>query len=439
METKQTAAWTKPEPAGDRWTDKEIQGLKPHPNGKPYRVADANSMVLEVAPSGSISFRLRYRIKVGPDVKERMFTLGTYDDMSLKQARAACDDARTLVGKGIDPSQQRRVSTTQAAVVTAATFDVVFALLAEFKNEKRKDPGGRGNINYVNTYENHLKKHFAGVPLALITTVGIEQVIKPIYKKIPVTGTQLVRMINAVYRFAHKRNIYRGDNPAQYLIDDFPRPKPVNYPSARNGEALVVVLTGIRSLSFFVSRYLHLISLTFVRSKELQFAEWREFDLDAGVWTIPPERMKVDREHMVPLPRQAVAILRELHAITEKTGIVFPAIRKQRHGSKFMSVGNVRKALAETLDLSGKHTIHGFRGTASTMLKEAGFNKDDVLLSISHWSEAKGSRSDQAYDSALRLPYRAGMMQGFADYLDGLIANDDEAFAALENVRRAID
>jgi hypothetical protein len=149
--------------------------------------------------------------------------------------------------------------------------------------------------------------------------------------------------------------------------------------------------------------------------------------------------MKVDRGHMVPLPRQAVAILREIHAVTEKTGIVFPAIRKQRHGSRFMSIGNVRKALAEGLDLSGKHTIHGFRGTASTMLKEAGFHKDDVLMSIAHWSEAKGSKSDQAYDSALRLPYRAGMMQGFADYLDGLIANDAGAFAALEDVRRAID
>ena len=415
-------------------TDQEIKGLVPQ--AKPYRVADAQSMVVHVAPTGSRSFRLRYRIKVGDAVKERELTLGAYPAMGIKKARIAAAEARKLIAEGKDPSQQRRVAVAKAAHTTAATFDAVFTLLAAEKKAERKDPDGRPQKNYVKITQDYLMPSLRGLPLADITSTQLHDILNKQYKRIPATGAKLCRIVNEVYRYAHKRGIYKGDNPAQYLVEDFQRPQSISQPSARECTSLAAVLRDIDTLTYFPRTFLRLIALTFVRSNELRLAEWSEFDLDAALWVVPASRMKMGREHRVPLSAQAVAMLRELHKHTEKTGVVFPAIL--RRGSRFMSESTFRKALGNKLEYVGEHSTHGFRGSAGTILDDVDFPTTWVNLSIAHWSKAKGSKSDAAYNSAEKLPQRRAMMQAYADYLDAIIAGDEGALESLREVRRTI-
>lgn len=412
-------------------TDKEIKGLTPR--SKPYRVADAQSMVVHVAPTGSRSFRLRYRIPVGDALKERELTLGKYPAMTIREAREKAAEARVLIGKGLDPSQQRRVAVAAAAATTAATFGAVFALLAADKKKRRKNPDGRPHATYMNTAEKYLLKPLAGIPLADITAMQIRGIIAKVYAQVPGTGATCLRIIGQVFVYAKGHDLFKGDNPAANLTKDFPRPRPINQPSVRKCASIGEVLTDINTLGFFPRSFLWLIALTFSRFSELRLAYWSEFDLDAGVWTVPESRMKMGREHKVPLSRQAVAILRELYAITGKTCIVFPAIN--RCGSEFMSESTVSKALSTKLGWAGEHSTHGFRGTAATVLKECRFDKDAVLLSIAHWSAAKGDSTEQAYDSATLLPYRQVMLQGYADYLDRLVAGEEKPLRKLKIVR----
>jgi len=159
--------------------------------------------------------------------------------------------------------------------------------------------------------------------------------------------------------------------------------------------------------------------LVFLRPGELVRAEWAEFDLDAGEWRIPGERMKMKGRHIVPLSKQAVDILRELHPVTGAGRFVFPGARCQ---SQHMSSESIRAALVRMgygPDSDNPMTAHGFRGMASTLLHEQGWNSDMIERQLAH---AERNKIKAAYNHAEHLPERRRMMQAWADYLDGLKA-----------------
>jgi integrase len=154
-----------------------------------------------------------------------------------------------------------------------------------------------------------------------------------------------------------------------------------------------------------------LLALTFVRTSELIEARWSEFDLDAARWDIPAERMKMRTPHIVPLSRQAVEILRSLNHLTGHGELVFPG---DRDPSKPMSNNTILKGL-ERMGYRGKHTGHGFRGLASTILHEQGYNHDHIELQLAH---TQRNAVAAAYNHALYLEPRRRMMQAWADFLD---------------------
>jgi integrase len=154
-----------------------------------------------------------------------------------------------------------------------------------------------------------------------------------------------------------------------------------------------------------------LMALTFVRTSELIGAKWAEFDLEAGRWNIPAERMKMRTPHIVPLPRQAVEVLGTLGTLTGASEWLFPG---DRNASKPMSNNTILKAL-ERMGYKGRMTGHGFRGLASTILHEQGYNHDHIELQLAH---APRNAVSAAYNHALYLEPRAKMMQEWADFLE---------------------
>jgi integrase len=157
---------------------------------------------------------------------------------------------------------------------------------------------------------------------------------------------------------------------------------------------------------------IQLIALTFVRTKELIEAEWREIDLMVNLWRIPPERMKMDTAHIVPLSRQALALLIELRKITGGSEYLFP--NQGGRGGKFMSNNTILYALYR-MGYCGLMTGHGFRGVASTALNEQQYPQKFIELQLGH---PTGNATQRAYDHAQHMPERTKMMQDWADYLD---------------------
>jgi integrase len=156
-----------------------------------------------------------------------------------------------------------------------------------------------------------------------------------------------------------------------------------------------------------------LMSLTFVRTGELIGARWVEFNLDAARWDIPAERMKMKTPHIVPLCPQAIDVLRTLHTVTGGRELLFPG---ERDHAKPMSNNTILGAL-DRMGYKGKMTGHGFRGVASTVLHEQGFDHQHIELQLAHMERNAVSA---AYNHALYLPQRAKMMAWWGEYLDGL-------------------
>jgi len=158
---------------------------------------------------------------------------------------------------------------------------------------------------------------------------------------------------------------------------------------------------------------IRLLMLTMVRSKELREATWDEFDLNGAVWRIPAHRMKMRREHIVPLSTQTVELLKDLYPLTGHRGWLFP---NSRRPDMPIAATTLNRAI-EYMGYAGKFTCHGFRSTASTILNEKGYRPDVIERSLAH-SEKNAVR--RAYNQAEYLPERHQMLQDWADYLDGL-------------------
>lgn len=171
--------------------------------------------------------------------------------------------------------------------------------------------------------------------------------------------------------------------------------------------------------SFTARCALRLAPLVFVRPGELRHAEWTEFDLDKAEWRIPASKMKMGEQHLVPLSRQAVAILREIHQVTERGQYVFPS---ERGGGRPMSENTVNASLRRMGYTSDEMTGHGFRSMASTLLHELGYQHQVIERQLAH---GERNQVSAAYNFAEHLPERRKMMQEWADYLDKQKAGAD--------------
>lgn len=394
-------------------SDTRIRAVKPRT--KPYKVFDTDGLFLVITPAGGRWWRQRYRYAG----KEQLLSLGTYPEVSLSGAREKRDAIRKQLAAGIDPSGERREQKLAVAVAKENTFK---AIAAEWMDKILTAKGL--TADHIERTRRRFEVHFhpwlGHRSIASITEDDVMACIRRIEDRNLIdTAHRALAQCDAMFRFARKRKYVRHNPIAELRGPDTLPPVRVKHHAAITDPVKVGAL--LRSIdacaaSFVVRCALRLLPLIFVRPGELRHARWEEISLDRKEpeWRIPAEKMKMREQHIVPLSKQAVEILRELHSLTGPGGYVFPSIRSAARPMSETTLNVALRALGYGKD---DQTPHGFRSTASTLLNEQGWHKDAIERQLAHGERDKVRA---AYNSAEHLPLRRKMMQAWADYLDQL-------------------
>jgi integrase len=378
------------------------------PGAKPKKKSDGGGLYLLVTPDGAKYWRLAYRF----NGRQRTLACGVYPDVSLADARRARDEARRQLAAvpPIDPSIAKR-DRRQAAVAAAGnTFEVV----AREWHEKRMATRRSAKL-VIRRLEANVFPAIGKRPISEIEPPEVLDMLRKVEARgFIVLAHDLKQKTGQVFRYGIATGKAQRDPCADLkgalrIRPEIQHHKPM--PTAKLPEFLRAIDTSPSRLRTRLG--LRLIVLTFLRTTELRAAQWTEIeDLDgeAPLWRVPAKRMKMKEEHLVPLSRQAVAVLRELHAMSGSSRYIFPSVGKDR----FMSRHTLLWALY-SMGYQGEATIHGFRGCASTILNENNFNPDWIEKQLAH---EERNKVRGAYNSAQWLPDRRRMMAWWADYLD---------------------
>jgi integrase len=389
-------------------TDTSIRNAKPA--DKTYAIADERGLSIQIKPSGGKWWRLRYRF----DGKEKMLSLGTYPDVGLKEAREKRDEARKLIAAGVDPSQHRKAAKSAKQESAANSFEVI---CREWLENKRSNIEEAQYKKALARLEKDVFPWLGKRPIAEITAPEVLSVLRRIDERgARYTAHKAKSEISQCIRYAIATGRANRD-PCPDLKGAIPAPKTENLPSITDPKGVAELLRAIDGFkgTFVVRCALLLAPLLFVRPGELRKAEWIGFDLDKCEWRYLVTKTKT--EHLVPLATQAVAILRDLHALTGHGRYVFPG----RDPLLPMSDAAVNAALRRMgYDTKTEITGHGFRAMARTILHEELHVKPEVIEhQLAHQvADALGT----AYNRTKFLKERKAMMQLWADYLDKLKA-----------------
>ena len=386
---------------------------KAKPAAKPRRLFDALGLYLEISPAGGRWWRFKYRVREGDERKERRISLGVYPDVSLAEARERRDAARKLLAAGKDPSEERKSEVRSAALRDANSFA---AVALEWYDKQAKSWTAHHADDVRRRLERNLFPDLGDRPIAEIKPGDLLAAARKIENRgAHDLAHRMVGVAGQVFRYAVACGKCERD-PSADLRGALTPHKPRNQ-HAIKPEELPALLRAIDGYSAIGDRQtalaLRLLCLSFVRTSELIGAKWSEFrdlDSDAPTWEVPAERMKMKAAHVVPLSRQAVAILAELRSIGGGSRYVLPG----RNGDKPISNNTLLYALYR-LGYKGKMTGHGFRAVASSALNEAGYRPDVIERQLAH-KEPNKTRS--AYNRAEYLPERRKMMQQWADMVD---------------------
>ena len=389
------------------------------PAAKPYKLADEKGLFLLVQPSGGLLWRFKYRTdgrdEAGnPKRVEKKLGLGTYPDVGLKDARELRDDARALLAKGLDPADQKRRA-KQAAKIGAAN---TFAAVAESYIAKNERDGLAENTVIKRRWLlKTLRKALGHRPLSEIEPFAILDAVRPFEAaKNEEKAQRALNFVGQVYRFAVANQLATSD-PTRDLRGALANPKPKHHAAILEPKKVGELLRAIEgyegnAVTLFG---LKLSAMLFVRPGELRKAEWAEIDFDAAVWRIRAERMKGRVEHVVPLSRQAVALLREVQGLTGDGRFVFPSIRTP---ARPMSENTVNGALRRLGYTNDEMTAHGFRAMASTLLNESGkWSSDAIERALAHKDK---DIVRAAYHRGTHWAERVEMAQWWSDHLDTL-------------------
>ena len=279
--------------------------------------------------------------------------------------------------------------------------------------------------------EQHVFPLIGALPITEITIPDVVEVIEAIGKHGTIeTAKRMKQLISQVFRYSSQRGMCQH-NPAADLRDILPTTEEKHYACVHPSE-LPELLAKIEARDNDFTKYaIKLLMFTFVRTGELIGAKWSEIDWDKEEWHIPKERMKMRRPHIVPLSQQAIAILKELQAITGNKPHVFHSTSSK---SLHISNGTVLMGLRR-MGYKNKMTGHGFRTLASTILNEKGYAPDVIERQLAHEDEDK-IRS--AYNRAEYLLERKKMMQDYADYLERMAKHDNNKIVDITIKRKEV-
>lgn len=386
-------------------TDSAVRSAKPE--AKRRKLFDGRGLYLEVTPTGSKRWRLKYRFAG----KEKLMSLGVYPDVSLKDARDKRDRARSILASGTDPMEQRKAE--QASRSGANRFEVIGREWLEMRRRELAESTYTKTLWMLEAFVfptlGKMQAQEITAPMLLMELRKLEARGKH------ETAHRVKQTCGRIFRYAIATGRAERDPSADLrgaLAPVVSEHRATITRPAQMGELLRAIdgYTG----QFTTLCALRLAPLVFTRPGELRAAEWDEIDLGAAEWRIPAGRMKMRAEHIVPLSRQAKSILEELQPFTGNGRYVFPGVRTS---SRPMSENTVNAALRRMGYTKDDMTGHGFRSMASTRLNEMGWNPDLIERQLAH---AERNKVRAAYNRAEYLAERRKMMQAWADYLDAL-------------------
>ncbi len=374
----------------------------------PYKLTDGGGLHLFVTPAGGRLWRMAYRY----GGKQKTLTLGAYPTVSLGDARVGRENAKKLLVQGRDPSLSKRMNGDLADVRARASFA---AVAKAWFDARRKRWVPKYAERLWASVERDLIGAFGEMPVDEVHSDDILLALRKVEARGAITMARRVKnYARDIFRFARAANLRQGD-PTEDLEHALASPPPAKRRTAIMARDLPDFLAKLNDYDGDRRTRLSVVLalLTFVRTKELRFAKWTEFErLEAPdpLWRLPPDHMKMRLEHLVPLSSQAVCVLMELRRHPEAVTFVVGAETK----SGVISENTMLFALYR-MGYHERATIHGFRGTASTVLNEQGFNRDWIERQLAH-NERDQVRA--AYNVAEWMSERRKMMQWWADYLE---------------------
>ncbi len=393
----------------DALTDLAVRQAKPRTSD--WKLADGRGLYLLVRTNGAKHWRLKYRIAG----RERLAALGEYPAVGLAEARARRDVARRELADGIDPVQAKRERRAAAINAGLQTFEVV----ANEWIERRSKAKGWTEAHVEQTRQSlrdFVLPRIGRRPIASLVATDVMAVLDPIERAGKLETLRRVRQrIGGVFAFAVATG-RRADNPVRELRGAHEAPEREHFASIKLAE-LPAFLAKLDEYGGHASTkaIIRMILWTGSRTGEIRGARVTEFDLNAGLWTVPAERMKKRRPHVVPLPRQSVELLRSLPAFAPEADPGALAFPSPGTVDQMASENVVLQALAK-MGYRGRLTGHGLRALVATGLEEADFAADLIRAQLSH---AKANLTEAAYLRGVRLDQRKPMMQWWADRLEG--------------------
>lgn len=374
---------------------------------KPFRMSDGWGLHLLVRPSGSKAWQFRYQF-MG---KEKLLSLGTYPTLSLAAARKKRDEAKRLLSEGIDPSMQKRLDLIEAATKTRTTFKAVAEEYYEGLVDRELAPA---TLRKKRWQIEDLAKPLHERPIDQITAPELLHLLKQIeHSGRRETAKKLRATISAIFRYAMV-TMRASSDPSAALKDVLLSPKVKGRAAIMDEKEFGQLLRRLDEYTGWtvITAAMKFQILTCTRPGETRGAKKQEFDLEARTWTIPAERMKMRREHVVPLSRQAFEIIMDNWPEAEAVELIFPSLIS---GKKLLSE-NAFNTVLRRLGYSGQEvSAHGFRATASTFLNAREYNPDIIEAVLAHQDTNAIRRT---YNRTTYWNQRVELMQEWADLCD---------------------
>ncbi|MGA9820507.1 MAG: tyrosine-type recombinase/integrase, partial [Desulfobaccales bacterium] len=383
-------------------TDTKVRTTRP--TEKPQKLFDGRGLFLLVTPTGGRLWRFKYRF----GGSEKLLSIGTYPETSLAEARQRRDQSSALLANGIDPSETKKAQKTAGNRETE-TFEII----GREWHAKFSPSWATSHANAtIRRLELFIFPWLGARPVITITAPELLAALRRIEAKGALETAHRVKQVcGQVFRYAIATGRAERD-PSGDLRGAIPPASGKHMATITDPKEIAGLLRSIDDYrGGIVTRCaLQLAPLVFVRPGELRQAEWSEFNLETAEWRIPAEKMKAGTVHIIPLSRQAIDILREIHPLTGHGRYVFPSPRTD---SRPMSSNAILSALRRMGYAKDEMSGHGFRSMASTLLNEQGWNRDAIERQLAH-AERNSARA--AYNYAEFMPERKKMMQAWADY-----------------------
>lgn len=381
------------------------------PREKSYKMADAQGLYIQVMPSGSKHWKMKYRF----DGREKKLSFGEYPRVSLRDARDLRDEARNQLTKGIDPSHEKRRNRLRGNVAAGNSFTDISR---EYCGKRRRDgdkawaPSTAKRCEYLLSL---LDSSIGKMPIDEIEPIDVLAAVRKIEAKGKLESSRrTMQLAGAVFRYAVACARLKSD-PTRDLRGALINPTVTHYGAITDASQvgpLLRAIDGYKSQGM-TDWALKLAPHVFVRPGELRSAQWEEFDLEARVWTIPAEKTKMRKPHHVPLSRQSVALVEQIRSITAPWSYIFPSLWSRKRP---MSDNTLNAALRRMGYASSEMTAHGFRAMASTLLNESGkWSYDAIERALAH---GDNNRVRAAYHRGAHWEERVAMAQWWSDYLD---------------------